>query len=128
MSKKVLFFNHSALPSAGPQLLVKEGYRVDMVHDPDAGLLRLGAQAYDLIIVQESHEAESWQLCERIRHLCPMPLIVINPSASTDTCINAIKAGADYFLRRPFGPLEFLARVQSLLRRTPTDQTAPVGS
>ena len=110
------------------QLLIKEGYDVHMVHNSDAGLQQLDAQDYDLIIVQESPEAQSWQLCEKIRHLSGMPLIVISPNASADTCVKAINAGADYFLRKPFGPLEFIARVQSLLQRTSQKQPAPIGT
>ena len=109
------------------QLLIKEGYDVHMVPSSNAGLQQLDAQDYDLIIVQESPEAQSWQLCEKIRHLSGMPLIVISPNASADTCVKAINAGADYFLRKPFGPLEFIARVQSLLQRTAQNQPAPIG-
>ena len=110
------------------QLLTKEGYDVYIVHNSDAGLQQLDAQDYDLIIVQESPEAQSWQLCEKIRHLSGIPLIVISPNASADTCVKAINAGADYFLRKPFGPLEFIARVQSLLQRTSQTQPAPIGT
>ena len=126
MSKKVLVINNTVSHSNSPQLLIKEGYSVDVVHNSDMGLQQLDARAYDVVIVQESREAESWQLCEKIRHLCQIPLIVISPNASTETCIKAINAGADYFMRKPFGPLEFLARVQSLLQRTAIEQPAPV--
>jgi len=110
------------------QLLTKEGCDVYIVHNSDAGLQQLDAQDYDLIILQESPEAQSWQLCEKIRHLSGLPLIVISPNASADTCVKAINAGADYFLRKPFGPLEFIARVQSLLQRTSQTQPAPIGT
>ncbi len=99
-----------------------------MVHNSDAGLKKLNTQAYDIVIVRESHEAESWRLCEQIRHLSGMPLIVISQNASTDTCVRAINAGADYFMRKAFGPLEFMARVQSLLHRISLNQPTPVSS
>lgn len=110
------------------RLLVKEGYQVDVVHNPDAGLRQLDAQAHDIIIVEASPEAESWHLCEKIRRLSGMPLIVISLKASASSCVRAINAGADYFLRKPFGPLEFLARVQSLIQRASPRQSVPVGS
>ena len=127
-NKKVLVIDNTVSHSTSYQLLIREGYDVDMVHSSDVGLQQLEAQPYDIIILQESREAKSWQLCEKIRHLCHMPLIVISTNASADTCVKAINAGADYFLRKPFGPLEFLARVQSLLQRTPIKQPVPVGS
>lgn len=119
INKKVLVIDNMASHSANYQLLIQEGHEVDMVHNPDAGLQKLENTAYDVIIARESQEARSWQLCEEIRHLSGMPLIVISANASADTCVRAINAGADYFLRKPFGPLEFLARVHSLLQRAP---------
>ena len=113
--------------AASSQLLMGEGCDVHMVASSNAGLQQLNAQEYDLIIVHESPQAQSWQLCEEIRHLSRMPLIVISLNASADTCVRAINAGADYFLRKPFGPLEFMARVQSLLQRTSQSQPASIG-
>lgn len=128
MSKKVLVIDNTMSPMPGSQFLTEEGYSVDTMHSPDAGLRQLDAQAYDVIILQESPEAESWQLCERIRHLSDTPLIVVSTNASADTCVKTIDAGADYFMRKTFGPLEFLARIQSLLQRTPIKQAAPAGN
>ena len=99
-----------------------------MVHNSDAGLQQLDTQAYDIIIVQENREAESWRLCEKIRRLSGMPLIVISKNASAETCAKAINAGADCFMRKAFGPLEFIARMQSLLQRTSLNQSSPVSS
>jgi len=128
MNKRVLVIDNAVSYLASSQLLSKEGYAVDTVHNTNAGLQQLDAQAYDAIIVQESPEAESWQLCEKIRRLSGMPLIVISTNASANTCVRAINAGADYFMRKAFGPQEFIARVQSLLQRAPINQPAPVGS
>lgn len=128
MSKKVLLINDLTARPIIPELLKKAGYGVDVVHDSDAGLRQLDNQAYDVVIMLESPAAESWQLCEKIRNLTDIPLIVISSSASTETCVKAINAGADYFIRKPFGPLEFLARVNSLLQRTPLREPVPVGS
>lgn len=113
------------MPAVSPQLLTRQGYDVDTAHDADVGLQRLNARVYDVIIVEANPEAESWRLCEEIRHLSGLPMVVISKNASADTCARAINAGADYFLRKPFGPLEFIARVQSLLQRKASKPTAP---
>lgn len=127
-NRKALVINNTVTPLTCCQLLTKEGYRVETAHNSEAGLQQLDAQAYDIVILQESHEAESWRLCENIRNLSRMPLIVISTNASADACVKAINAGADYFMRKPFGPLEFLARVQSLLQRTSLNEPVSVGS
>ena len=123
---EVLFIDNTVLHSTSYQLLVKEGYSVDVMYNFDAGWPRLDAQSYDIIIIHESPEAESWRLCEKIRRLSRVPLIVISPNASADTCVKAINAGADYFIRKSFGPLELLARVHSLIQRTVPNQPVPV--
>jgi DNA-binding response OmpR family regulator len=117
MAKKVLFINNTRSLLLISGLLCRMGFEVDIVHSEDDGLFRLATGAYDAIIVQESPAMPSWTSCESIRELTRTPLIVISLNASTETCVRAINAGADYFLRKPFGPLEFLARINSLLQR-----------
>jgi len=128
MSKKVLFINNVGAASLVPGLLAGNGYRVDAISDSETGLRRLDVQSYDLIILLESPIAESWLVCEKIRRLTGAPLIVISSDASAETCVKAISAGADYFMRKPFGPLELLARVGSLFQRTLSRQTVPLVS
>lgn len=128
MGKKVLFINNvrSLLLISG--LLSKMGYEVDLVHDIDEGLVDLEEQTYDIIILLENPVAESWALCTKIRQLTGAPLIVISLNASTETSVKAINAGADCFLRKPFGPQEFLARINSLLQRTSSHPSISITS
>lgn len=128
MDKKVLFINNTGAASLVPGLLAGNGYGVDVAFDSETGLRHLVERSYDLAIVLESPAAESWHLCEKIRRLTGIPLIIISSNASTETCVKAISAGADYFMRKPFGPLELLARVGSLFQRTLSRQTIPVVS
>jgi DNA-binding response OmpR family regulator len=130
-TKKVLIIDkidNADSRAKSSQLMTKEGYDVDTVHNPDVALQQLKFLDYNVIIIQESPEAKSWQLCEKIRQVCNIPIIVISNRATADTCVKTIKAGADYFLRKQFGPLEFMARVQSLLQRSPPKQPVPLGA
>ena len=128
MSKRILFINNVTNRSIVPGFLASTGYRVDVAHNSITGLKRLDTEAYDVIIALESPDAESWQLCEKIRNLTGIPLIIISSHASPETCVRAINAGADYFMRKPFGPLELFARVNSLLQRTASRQPVPLVS
>lgn len=125
MGKKVLIIDNTVSDWSSSSLLRKKGYAVDFAHNAETGLHKLSGQAPDVIIVKETSEAESWQICEKIRHVSSLPLMVISTDASVETSVKAIQAGADYFMRKPFGPLEFLARVQSLLRRASFNQNTP---
>lgn len=116
MGKKVLFINNNRSLLLISGLLSKMGYEVNLVDSVAIGLSKLDKEVYDLIIIQENPNTESWRICEQIRWVSSTPLVVISLNASPDTCAKAINAGADFFLRKPFGPLEFLARINSLLQ------------
>lgn len=128
MGNKALFINNTAAPPLLAGLLTGTGFGVDVAHDSETGLRQLELNAYDIAVVIENDGPESWQLCRRIRSLTAVPLIVVNANASPDACARAINAGADYCLRKPFGPREFLARVNSLLQRSSSRQVIPLGA
>ncbi len=108
-------------------MLARTGFGVDLAADADLGLRQLETQAYDIAVIIERHGSGSWQLCEKIKGITAIPLIVVDTNAGPDACARAIAAGADYFIRKPFGPLEFLARVNSLLQRSSQRQVIPAG-
>lgn len=124
MNKKILLINRYTGTSTLPDAIAKAGYSVDFS-------LRLESaldyhEHYDLIILIESPFADSWTSCEKIRKVTSTPLIVISINATTKTCIKAIDAGADYFIRKPYGHGELLARVNSLLQRVSYNQVLPL--
>jgi DNA-binding response OmpR family regulator len=126
--KKALFINNTAAPPLLAGLLIGTGFGVDVAHDSETGLRQLELNVYDIAVVVENDGPESWQICRRIRNLTAVPLIVINANASPDACARAIHAGADYCLRKPLGPQEFLARVNSLLQRSSLRPALPIGA
>lgn len=128
MVKKVLFINRTNRASVIPELLDGTGYEVTEAPNAEAGLMRLESQNHDLVILMENAAAESWRYCAQIRQKTPSPFIVISSGASAESCVDAISAGADFFLRKPFGPMELMARVNALLQRTPARQSTAVNS
>jgi DNA-binding response OmpR family regulator len=128
MKESALVINRFSSPlQAGVyKLLAASGYRVDAAADLEMALAKLDRRRYDVIINIESPRAESWQPCERLRRATGTPIIVVSPQAGAEACVRAINAGADYFLRKPFGPLEFLARVRSLSQRPRLPHPTPV--
>jgi DNA-binding response OmpR family regulator len=133
MERAVLYINHTSTRSSGLEVLKKERFQVDMVRDYDEALERLEFRKYAVVILQVPPLAESWQFCSDVRSISSIPLIVISNNASTEVCVKAINAGADFFLRKPIGPQELLARIRALMYRSslqtrrPASQSVPTG-
>lgn len=117
---------NSYLPPRNSGVITQEGYKLNIVSREEADLCRLVIEEYDIIIIQAGLETEDWELCEQIKKFSCLPLIVISTRASIDTCAQAIDAGADYFMRKPFGPLELNARIKALLQRKSVKSPVPI--
>jgi len=123
--KKALIINCTMGQPLLPGILTGARFFVDTASETLKGLRLLEIGSYDIVVVVENRSPESWQVCRRIRDLSSVPLIVISANAGPDACARAIEAGADYFLRRPFGPRELVARVNALLKRPLAPQPSP---
>ena len=124
--RNILVIVNSYLPSRDSGVITQEGYKLDIISREEANFCQLAIENYDIIIIQSGQETEDWELCEQIKKFSCLPLIVISTRASADTCAQAIDAGADYFLRKPFGPLELNARIKALLQRKSLKPPVPV--
>lgn len=132
INRKALIINSTVGQPLLPGILTGARFFVDTVSDVRKGLRLLETQSYDVVIALENRSPESCQVCRRIRSRTSVPLIAISANADPETCARGIAAGADYFLRKPFGPRELVARVNSLLnraalRRAMPRRAAPVG-
>jgi two-component system KDP operon response regulator KdpE len=58
------------------------------------------------------------ELCRRIRVLTTAPIIVLSVKDVERAKVEALDAGADDFITKPFGTDELLARIRAALRRT----------
>jgi two-component system KDP operon response regulator KdpE len=62
------------------------------------------------------------ELCRRLRTVSNIPLIVLSVRDEEKTIVEALDAGADDYVTKPFSTVELLARVRSALRRGPERQ------
>ena len=118
MERNILFVNCTGTLSSSLEAVKKEDFRVETAYDSDAAIQRLERREYDVIILKVPPLAESWQFCRDVRHITKTPLIVISNNASTEVCVKAINAGADFFLRKYTGPQELIARIRALIYRS----------
>ena len=59
------------------------------------------------------------ELCREIRKIGETPIIVLSVKGEEKTKVEALDAGADDYITKPFGIDELLARVRATLRRVP---------
>jgi two-component system KDP operon response regulator KdpE len=72
----------------------------------------------DLIILDLGlPDIEGAEVCRRIRQSSGVPIVVLSARGAEGDKVNALDAGADDYVTKPFGPEELLARVRAALRR-----------
>jgi DNA-binding response OmpR family regulator len=63
-------------------------------------------------------------LCSRIRASSNVPIIILTALEEEADAARALEAGADDYVRKPFGAAELVARVKAILRRSGTERPA----
>ncbi|MEP6786807.1 MAG: response regulator transcription factor [Acidobacteriota bacterium] len=77
----------------------------------------------DLIITDlQMPEMDGIEFCREIRKVSALPIIVLSVRGEERTKVEALDAGADDYVTKPFGIDELLARVRAALRRKPDSQ------
>ncbi|QYO67044.1 response regulator transcription factor [Leptolyngbya sp. 7M] len=76
----------------------------------------------DLIITDlQMPEMDGIELCRQIRKISRTPIIILSVKGEERTKVEALDAGADDYVTKPFGIDELLARVRAALRRVPIE-------
>jgi two-component system KDP operon response regulator KdpE len=65
------------------------------------------------------------ELTRRLREWSPMPILVLSAVGEEDRKVEALAAGADDYVTKPFGPRELVARLEAALRRAQPDSAEP---
>jgi two-component system KDP operon response regulator KdpE len=105
-----------------------EGYRVVEAETGERGAIEAGTQKPDLAIVDLGlPDIDGVEVIRRIRHWSPMPILVLSARAQESAKVEALDAGADDYVTKPFGMDELLARLRAAVRRaTPGLDDEPV--
>ena len=76
----------------------------------------------DLVITDlQMPEMDGIEFCRAIRKESELPIIVLSVRGEERTKVEALDAGADDYVTKPFGIEELLARVRAALRRSPSE-------
>ena len=100
--------------------LTKEGYIVDDARSGEEALDKLREQRYDLIILDRNMPGMGGlAACRSIRASSDIGIIMLTVRKAEPDKIEALDAGADDYITKPFSMPEVLARVRANLRRVP---------
>ena len=102
--------------------LVKGGYACTAVSSGAEALSYVAQETPDLIILDVMMpEMDGYELCAKLREMpqtARIPIIMLTGQDSLEEKVKGFEVGADDYITKPFQPMELLARVSVLLKRT----------
>lgn len=93
-------------------------FNYDLAVNGSGALLLFTTNKYDIVFVDLGlPDIDGIDLIKKFREFSTTPIIVISARSNDEDKIEALDAGADDFLTKPFNVEELLARVRSTIRR-----------
>lgn len=103
--------------------LTAKGYEIRVANDGEMALEIMKDWSPNLVITDlMMPNMDGVQLCKRIRAMSEIPIIVLSVRSEERNKIQALDAGADDYITKPFSSGELQARVRAALRRSPQVQ------
>ena len=99
-------------------ILREAGYDVIEAATMEEALDRAAVRPPDAAIVDLMlPDGSGVELSRRLREWTSMPILVLSAVGEEDAKVEALEAGADDYVTKPFGPRELVARLGAALRR-----------
>lgn len=106
--------------------LSDNAYRTSTAGDAVEAQSKMEGLEYDLLVLDIMMPGlTGLEFTEKLRAAeNPVPILLLTALAETEQRIEGLSIGADDYLPKPFDPKELLLRVQSILRRSVSDEAA----
>ncbi|HET6181567.1 MAG TPA: response regulator transcription factor [Candidatus Sulfotelmatobacter sp.] len=102
--------------------LSAQGYDIRIANSGEMALEIMKDWTPNLIITDLSMPSiDGVQLCRRVRAVSQVAIVVLSVRDKEQQKVEALDAGADDYVTKPFGMNELLARVRANLRRLPAE-------
>ncbi len=100
-------------------VLEGEGFPVILASDATTAVREVESGHCDLVVLDVSLGLDDGRMVlARIREMGDLPVILISGKGDTADRVLGLRLGADDFLPKPFSPVELVARVETVLRRS----------
>ncbi len=105
--------------------LSAQGYDIRVANSGEMALEIMKDWSPSMIITDLSMPAmDGVELCRKVRAVSQVPILVLSVRDKERQKVEALDAGADDYVTKPFGMNELLARVRANLRRIPAENQA----
>ncbi|MFN2417586.1 MAG: response regulator transcription factor [Candidatus Limnocylindria bacterium] len=107
-----------AMVGAVAALVGSVGHRVTSAYDGNEAVQRFDVERPDLVILDLAMPGlDGLAVCAAIRQRAATPIIVLSGEGDEAAKVEALDAGADDYVTKPFGKGELLARIRAVMRR-----------
>jgi DNA-binding response OmpR family regulator len=115
-----------AMVGAVAALVGSVGHRVSAAYDGVEGLRHYDDERPDLVILDLAMPGmDGLSVCTELRQRGTTPIIVLSGEGQEAAKVEALDAGADDYVTKPFGKGELLARIRAVTRRRRDEQEGP---
>jgi two-component system KDP operon response regulator KdpE len=107
--------------------LVARQYEVDTASDGGEALHAASARPPDLVVLDLAlPDMDGVEVIRKLRAWTPVPIIVLSGRIGSADKVDALDAGADDYVTKPFDLDELLARIRAVTRRLTSPESVPV--
>lgn len=108
--------------------LKQSGMEATMTESPLKALSLLKEKEFDLAILDLMlPEMDGLELCKKIRAFSNIPIIISSARGDISSKLLGFETGADDYLAKSYEPIELVARIHALLKRTQKDEILVFG-
>ena len=118
VQKILIADDHQLIRELLSKIFTRSGYNVRTSEDGADALRQFSCESPDLLITDlNMPQMDGYELCQRVRSVSDIPIMLITACTNTSVKRKALSAGANVFLTKPINFEEIKLLVYSLLNR-----------